>query len=261
MKYATTRQTLALTFALLLTAVIAFAQGTSFTHQGRLTDNGAAANGAYDLQFALFDALSAGAQQGATITRDDVPVTNGVFTVQLDFGATPFNGTARWLQISLRTGASTGAFTLLTPRQPLSATPYAIRSASAAAADNATQLDGAINVGDALTSSATEPGKAMKATGAGKIIGIALESSAKAKDGKLLMWLQVGYHAPATPATATAQRGRTSAREPGGMAQLKAENAALKAQQDGQQPQLEELKAQLAALAAQLTQPKAADHQ
>ena len=56
--------------------------------------------------------------------------------------------------------------------------------------------NGAINVGDPLTSSATQPGKAMKATGAGKIIGLALESSAKAQDGKLLMWLQVGHYAP-----------------------------------------------------------------
>ena len=139
-----TRKPLATTIALflLLTAVTAFAQSTAFTHQGRLTDNGATANGLYDLQFALFDALSGGAQQGATITRDDVPVTNGVFTVQLDFGATPFNGAARWLQISVRAGASTGAYTLLNPRQPLSATPYAIRSQSAAASDNAAQLGG-----------------------------------------------------------------------------------------------------------------------
>jgi len=75
--------------------------------------------------------------------------------------------------------------------------------------------NGAINVGDPLTSSATEPGKAMKATGAGKIIGIALESSAKAKDGKLLMWLQVGYHAPATSVLAQRRKamGRRSAEE------------------------------------------------
>lgn len=71
--------------------------------------------------------------------------------------------------------------------------------------------NGAINVGDALTRSATEPGKAMKATTAGKLIGIALESSDKAKDGptkdRLLMWLQIGYHAPAAPSVG-AQTGR-----------------------------------------------------
>ncbi len=147
MKHATTRNSRATTIALcllLLTAATAFAQGTAFTHQGRLTDNGAAANGAYDLQFALFDALSAGTQQGATITRDDVPVTNGVFTVQLDFGAAVFTGAARWLEIRVRPGSGTGLdpFTLLTPRQPLNATPYAIRSQNAGTADNATNLGG-----------------------------------------------------------------------------------------------------------------------
>ena len=136
------RKLISLGWLLSLLAIVANAQSTAFTHQGRLTDNGAAASGAYDLQFALFDALSGGAQQGATITRDDVPVTNGVFTVALDFGAAPFTGVARFLQISVRTGASTGAFTLLNPRQPLSATPYAVRSQAAASADNATQLGG-----------------------------------------------------------------------------------------------------------------------
>ncbi len=149
MKKTIARNPLALSFALCLllcaAAQSAFAQGTAFTHQGRLTDNGAAANGLYDLQFAVFDAVSAGTQQGVTLTRDDVQVTNGVFSVTLDFGATPFNGAARWLQISVRPGASTGAFTVLTPRQPLSATPYAIRALNAASADtatNATQLGG-----------------------------------------------------------------------------------------------------------------------
>ncbi|HMY73934.1 MAG TPA: hypothetical protein PLQ88_19105, partial [Blastocatellia bacterium] len=148
MKHTITRQTLAFSFALclmLLTAATASAQGTAFTHQGRLTDNGAAANGLYDLQFAVFDAVSAGTQQGATLTLDDVQVTGGVFTVTLDFGTTPFNGAARWLQISVRPGANTGAFTVLTPRQPLSATPYAIRALNATTADtatNAAQLGG-----------------------------------------------------------------------------------------------------------------------
>jgi hypothetical protein len=67
--------------------------GTSFTYQGRLTDAGTPANGAYDLRFTLFDAASGGAQVGTTLTRDDVAVANGLFTVSLDFG-TVFAGTA-----------------------------------------------------------------------------------------------------------------------------------------------------------------------
>jgi hypothetical protein len=38
------------------------ALGTTFTYQGRLADTGSAANGVYDLRFALYDALSGGAQ-------------------------------------------------------------------------------------------------------------------------------------------------------------------------------------------------------
>ena len=66
--------------------------GTTFTYQGRLTDAGNPANGAYDLQLRLFDAASGGAQVGPTLARDDVVVTNGLFTVSLDFGASAFNG-------------------------------------------------------------------------------------------------------------------------------------------------------------------------
>ncbi len=112
----------------------AFAQGTGFTYQGQLNDNGAPANGVFDFQFILFNAVAGGAQQGPILTRDDVTVASGVFTVTLDFGAA-FTGTDRFLEIGVRPGASSGAFTLLSPRQPLTATPYAIRSTNAATAD------------------------------------------------------------------------------------------------------------------------------
>src|SRR5437762_8794310 len=74
------------------------AQTTSFTYQGRLTDGGTAANGNYDLQFALFDSLSGGAQVGSTQTINTVAVSNGVFTVSLDFGANSFPGASRFLR-------------------------------------------------------------------------------------------------------------------------------------------------------------------
>ena len=86
--------------------------GTSFTYQGRLTDAGNPANGTYDLQIVLFDAAAGGAQVGPTLTRDDVVVTNGLFTVALDFGAV-FAGSKRWIELGVRPGASTGAYTAL----------------------------------------------------------------------------------------------------------------------------------------------------
>src|SRR5437867_792005 len=64
-----------------------YAQGTGFTYQGRLTDNGSPANGNYDLRCALFDAASGSGQVGNPITNAPVTVSNGLFTVTLDFGA------------------------------------------------------------------------------------------------------------------------------------------------------------------------------
>jgi hypothetical protein len=56
----------------------------------------------------------------------NVPVSEGLFTVPLDFGAGVFTGDARWLEIGVRPGLSSGAYTLLSPRQALTATPYAL---------------------------------------------------------------------------------------------------------------------------------------
>ena len=86
--------------SILFCVIGAQAQSSSFTYQGRLTDGGAAANVNYDLQFALFDSLSGGAQVGSTQTLNTVAVSNGVFTVGLDFGANAFNGANRFLEIS-----------------------------------------------------------------------------------------------------------------------------------------------------------------
>src|SRR6267143_1225134 len=116
-------------------ASTAFAQTTSFTYQGRLTDGGTPANGNYDLQFVLFDSLSGGAQVGSTQTLNTVAVSNGVFTVSLDFGASAFTGASRFLEIGARPTGS-GSFTLLTPRQQITSTPYAVRSLNAASADS-----------------------------------------------------------------------------------------------------------------------------
>ena len=119
-----------------MTCGIGRAQTTSFTYQGKLTDGGAPANGPYDLQFKLYDALTDGSLQGSpnTVTKTGVQVTNSIFTVQLDFGASAFPGAARFLEISVKRPAD-GSYTALGPRQPVSSTPYAVRSLNAASAD------------------------------------------------------------------------------------------------------------------------------
>jgi hypothetical protein len=114
------------------------AQGTAFTYQGRLADSGQPANGNYDIVFSAFDALTGGTRVGPSRTNAPVSVSNGLFTVTLDFGAGVFDGSALWLEIAVRPGASDGAYTSLAPRQALNATPYAVRAAnfSGAVADN-----------------------------------------------------------------------------------------------------------------------------
>jgi len=126
-----------LIFCLVLCYVsAAWAQTTAFTYQGKLTDAGNPANGNYDLQFKLFDALAGGVQQGATLVRTPVTASAGNFTVTLDFGAAVFTGADRYLEIGVRPAGSVNAYTVLSPRQAVTPTPYAIRSM------NATQLGG-----------------------------------------------------------------------------------------------------------------------
>lgn len=109
---------------------------TNFTYQGRLTDGGQPANGAYDFRFLLYDADVGGSQIGGLITEDDVAVSDGLFTVVLDFGSSAFTGSSRYLEIGVRPGDSTGTFLILAPRRRVTPTPYA------SFAYNANQLDG-----------------------------------------------------------------------------------------------------------------------
>ena len=128
-------ESLLILLVLVLSASPALAQTSQFTYQGKLTDTGNPANANYDFEIKLFDALSGGTQQGSTIMLLNVPVANGIFTVQLDFTAAFFPGADRFLEISVRP-AGGGSFTVLSPRQQISSTPYAIKSTGAASADN-----------------------------------------------------------------------------------------------------------------------------
>src|SRR5262252_9045584 len=100
--------------------------GTAFTYQGRLQANGNPTTGLYDFQFAVYDDVT-GTNSFGTNTLTAVAVANGLYTVALDFGSSAFDGSARWLDISVRTNANP-TWTVLTPRQPVSPTPYALRA-------------------------------------------------------------------------------------------------------------------------------------
>ena len=110
--------------------LVAGPMGSAFTYQGRLNDGGNPANGNYDLQFAVFDASVGGSQLGTTLTSSATAVSNGLFTVTLDFGAGVFTGASRWLAIGVRTNGG-GPFVPLSPLQPVMPVPYAIMANSA----------------------------------------------------------------------------------------------------------------------------------
>jgi hypothetical protein len=107
--------------AIVFLLTVAAHADTTFTYQGELNANGAAANGPHDMDFALWNALSEGGQIGATINLPDVSVVDGIFTVELDYGAIAFDNSERWLEIVVNS-------TTLEPRQPITRTPYSIQT-------------------------------------------------------------------------------------------------------------------------------------
>lgn len=119
------------------------AQGTTFTYQGQLRESANPASGKYDLRFVLYDALTGGTPQGGALTNTAITVSNGLFTVMLDFG-NQFPGADRWLEIGVRTNGGS-SFTTLSPRQPLTPTPYAIRASNAATATTAATASAVVN--------------------------------------------------------------------------------------------------------------------
>jgi hypothetical protein len=159
-------------FLFVFGATTIFAQSTAFTYQGRLSDNNLSANGNYDFEFKLFTALTGGTQDGTSRQVMNVPVTNGTFTVLIDFGAGAFPGADRFLEIAVKPAGS-GSFTTLSPRQQVTMTPYAIKSASADQASfaiNANNAQNAVNAQTAQTAqtatNATNATNAINATNA-----------------------------------------------------------------------------------------------
>jgi hypothetical protein len=120
-----------------------FGQGTAFTYQGRLFDGTNPANGTYDVRASAWTAVSGGSMLSAYYTNPAVVVSNGLFTVLVDFGPGIFIGGTDWLEIDARTNGAV-SFTALSPRQQLTPTPYAIFAEGA----NATGISGTIPAGD-----------------------------------------------------------------------------------------------------------------
>jgi len=131
---------LAMLLTLNLLPSAALAQGTAFTYQGQLQNNGGPAGGTYNLQFTLYTNSAGGTVVGGPVTTNGIIITNGLFTVTMDFGSSVFAGATNWLQIGVESNG-VSPFTPLSPRQQLTPTPYAIY------AENATMLASGVAVG------------------------------------------------------------------------------------------------------------------
>lgn len=114
---------LALLFGIALVSEL-HAQGTAFTYQGRLDVNGVPYTGSGEFAATLWDAANGGTALATNSPASvGVGVINGLFVLPLDFGDN-FPGADRWLHLEVRT--TIGPFIPLSPRQKLTATPYAI---------------------------------------------------------------------------------------------------------------------------------------
>jgi hypothetical protein len=128
-------------------------QGTAFSYQGYLNNNGVPANGSYDLSFVLYTTNGGGSPVTQPLTNLATGVTNGLFMVNLDFGSGPFAGGPLWLEMAVRTNGG-NSFTTLNPRQPVTPVPYAITAGSLTCALPSSQFGGAYGNAVALNNSA-----------------------------------------------------------------------------------------------------------
>lgn len=125
--------------SVLFSVSVVFGQTPEFTYQGKLTDTGGSAAN-YDFEFRLCATLAADCTTPlATFSQPNVPVSSGgIFTTKINFGSTPFDGSDRFLEITVRRAGETN-YTTLAPRQKMTSAPYAIQTLKA---NDALQLGG-----------------------------------------------------------------------------------------------------------------------
>src|SRR5512141_1708224 len=118
----------------------------TLSYQGRLTSSGAPVNGAVVMTFKLYDAATLGNLKWMEI-QPSVTVTNGIFEVVLG-SVTPLPPLP--FDVPYFLTVTINAEPEMLPRQPVTASPYAIRSANAdalppAATVAGSQVTGAIS--------------------------------------------------------------------------------------------------------------------
>lgn len=119
--------------------------GTAFTYQGQLVTTSGPVNDTCDMQFDLYDVAGGGSPLDSE-ALSYVRVSDGVFSVQLDFEAAVFDGEARWLEVSVQCSGDSSHVTL-EPRYALTAAPYALY-ALAAPWGGLTDVPGGLSDGD-----------------------------------------------------------------------------------------------------------------
>ena len=113
-------QKLAISLILLALTTVALAD-TTITYQGQLRQGGEPHSGTANLEFRLYDELTGGSQIGDAEERLNWPVEEGLFQVELDFGAGAFDGSPRFLEVRVDDAT-------LSPRQAIRPAPMALVS-------------------------------------------------------------------------------------------------------------------------------------
>lgn len=123
--------------ATVATPLAAAPVSSAFTYQGELFDEGQPAVGSYDIRFTPYEDAVNPVLLGPPLVVEDVLVSAGVFTARVDFGPGFFVGDAVFLEIAMRPGDSSdpNAFETLSPRQEITAAPYALKPAPGSVSD------------------------------------------------------------------------------------------------------------------------------
>ena len=110
-----------------------------------MNTGGSPVNGLYDFRFRL-DADPQGNTILATLLTNAIPVTNGLFTATIDFGAGWFNGSNYWLELDVKTN-NFASYTALNPLQQITPAPYSVFATTASNVSgtvSAAQISGAM---------------------------------------------------------------------------------------------------------------------
>jgi len=147
---------------LLVCAANVFGQDSSFSYQGQIKQQGVPVTDTVDMRFTLFDAdWSVDAVAGPLVfdgqASSAVTVVNGLFTVELDFGIAAFQNGGQWLDIEVRyphDPDDVGVYTLLTPRQHITAAPFALSVPGLVSTASGVEVSGDIHTAGEMTASA-----------------------------------------------------------------------------------------------------------